>query len=170
MSDLLSNTTRGVLAEFVVGSALGLKMDVRHEWDAVDLVTADGHRIEVKSSAYLQAWTQAGHSKVQFSVARTRRWIPETRKYETESKRQADVYVFALLAARDPALVDPLDLTQWEFFVVAATQLDRSLRDQRSLSLEKLKTLAPPATGYSELAGAVRECMASVATSATPVK
>jgi hypothetical protein len=33
-SDLLSNATRGVLAEYIVASALGLTRGVRGEWDA----------------------------------------------------------------------------------------------------------------------------------------
>jgi hypothetical protein len=56
-SDLLSNTNRGRLAEFIVARALSLGLtDVRIEWDAVDLVTPTGVKVEVKSAAYLQSW------------------------------------------------------------------------------------------------------------------
>jgi hypothetical protein len=37
-SDVLSNTARGVLAEFLVGSALGVVDGVRVEWDSFDLL------------------------------------------------------------------------------------------------------------------------------------
>ena len=57
-SDLLSNATRGILAEYIVGRALGAPLDVRDEWGAYDLKTCDGIRIEVKSAAYLQSWFQ----------------------------------------------------------------------------------------------------------------
>jgi hypothetical protein len=51
-SDILSNSTRGKFAEFIVGSSLSLKIDnLRDEWDAFDLFTEDGIKIEVKSSA-----------------------------------------------------------------------------------------------------------------------
>lgn len=170
MSDLLSNATRGVLAEFVVGTALGLRMEMRREWDAVDLVTAEGHRIEVKSAAYVQAWPQNQPSKIQFRVAPTLAWDPEQiEPSEPESRRQADVYVFALLAEKDVERADPLDLSQWQFFVVAAAQLNHMLGDQKTISLGRLKALAGPATDYSALADAVGECLASVAAPVAPV-
>ena len=54
-SDLVSNVTRGRLAEFIVAKALGISTDgVGNEWDAYDLETKDGVKIEVKSAAYLQ--------------------------------------------------------------------------------------------------------------------
>ena len=56
-SDLLNNTNRGVLAEFLVHSALEAKDVARADWLPFDLTSPSGLRIEVKSSAYLQAWT-----------------------------------------------------------------------------------------------------------------
>ena len=41
-SDLLSNATRGVLAEYIVGLALDCVGGTRREWDAADLLTPDG--------------------------------------------------------------------------------------------------------------------------------
>jgi hypothetical protein len=38
-SDLVSNATRGLVAEFIVASALGLAARVRDEWQAYDLET-----------------------------------------------------------------------------------------------------------------------------------
>ncbi len=52
-SDLVSNTLRGILAEYIVACALDLPQEVRVEWDAFDLKTAQGLKIEVKSAAYL---------------------------------------------------------------------------------------------------------------------
>ena len=54
-SDLLNNTHRGVLAEFLVHSALETKDVTRADWLPFDLTSPSGLRIEVKSSAYLQA-------------------------------------------------------------------------------------------------------------------
>ena len=40
VSDILSNATRGIFAEFVVGTAIGLNPEnLRNEWDAYDLTT-----------------------------------------------------------------------------------------------------------------------------------
>lgn len=51
-SDFLSNAQRGVLAEYIVGTALNCLKKKRLEWDAHDFVTDGGIKIEVKSAAY----------------------------------------------------------------------------------------------------------------------
>ena len=40
-SDLVSNATRGILAEFIVAKALDIVDEVRSEWDPYDLITND---------------------------------------------------------------------------------------------------------------------------------
>ncbi len=54
-SDLVSNATRGILAEYLVARAIGSGInDIRPEWDPYDLTTQSGIKIEVKSAAYIQ--------------------------------------------------------------------------------------------------------------------
>ncbi len=54
VSDLVSNATRGVLAEFIVATALQIDPSkVRDEWAAYDLSTNEGIKIEFRSAAYL---------------------------------------------------------------------------------------------------------------------
>jgi hypothetical protein len=43
VSDLVSNATRGRLAEFIVARALGVQIPVRGEWDAFDLTNSERH-------------------------------------------------------------------------------------------------------------------------------
>ena len=96
-SDLVVNTERGILAEFIVGQALGLTSKaVRREWDAFDFVTAEGLKIEVKSGAYIQSWAQRNFSPISFTVSPRRGWS-DTEGYQSVPKRHADVYVLALL-------------------------------------------------------------------------
>src|SRR3954467_9125568 len=66
LSDLRTNTVRPMLAEFLVARALGSKQRTRIEWDAYDVLSRDDVRVEVKSSAYLQAWQQARPSTISF--------------------------------------------------------------------------------------------------------
>lgn len=47
-SDILNNAMRGVLAEFIVASSLGIADSCRVEWDAYDIITKEGIKIEVK--------------------------------------------------------------------------------------------------------------------------
>src|SRR4051794_33883063 len=77
-SDLVSNPTRGRLAEYIVARALGLALDdIREEWAAFDLETKTGMRIEVKSAAYLQSWHQAQESAINYVIRKTRAWDAE---------------------------------------------------------------------------------------------
>jgi hypothetical protein len=150
-SDLVSNSTRGVLAEFLVARALGLDTGVRDEWQAFDLKTATDKKIEVKSAAYVQSWGQKELSKIVFSTRRSLAWDAETGAFATESRRQADIYVFALLAHCDKKTIDPLDLDQWEFYVVPTAALEAFTGSQHSIALKSLQQLCPALVKFAEL-------------------
>ena len=156
-SDLVSNTLRGILAEFLVASALGIDTasTPRDEWGNCDLVTAGGIRLEVKSAAYLQTWAQRQHSKVKFSVRPHRGWDPETLSYDTEARRHAHVYVFALLAHGDKSTLDPLDLAQWRFWVVPTTRLDVLSANGRDVPLSVLERDVGAGVAFVSLRSAV---------------
>lgn len=160
-SDLLSNAMRGMLAEFIVGSALGcVDGVVRREWDAYDL-EANGIKVEVKSTAQLQTWPQKDYSKLSFDISKTAGWDGGTSKWlPGPPRRQANVYVFCVLTADNKATVNPMDLSQWVFYVVATKALDK-LRDQKTITLTSLVArfkLAP--IGYAQIADAVRNSAA----------
>ena len=138
-SDLVGNTERGVLAEYLVAMAVGSKKSVRGSWDPYDIEAADGTRIEVKSASYVQSWYQKELSKIQFSIRKTLEWIPEKNAFGGERKRQSDVYVFCLLTQQEKADINPLDLEQWEFYVVPTAVLDRELGDTQSMSLSRVR-------------------------------
>jgi hypothetical protein len=97
-SDLLGNTARGILAEYIVAMDLGADGGVWSGWDSWDLETREGTKVEVKSASYLQAWGQKELSRISFGIAPTRAWDPETNRYSDRISRWADVYVFCLLA------------------------------------------------------------------------
>jgi hypothetical protein len=161
VSDLVSNVTRGRLAEFLVAKALGISTDgVRDEWAPYDLVTPDGVKIEVKSAAYVQSWFQRKLSPIQFAVRPTRGWDPATNRTDPEVRRQADVYVFALLAQRDKAAIDPLDLDQWRFYVLATAKLNAEWSG-RTISLAGLERLAGAPCEFERLREALAGCMTS---------
>lgn len=161
VSDLVSNTSRGVLAEYFVARALGLAQDgVRDEWGPVDLETSSGVKIQVKSAAYLQAWYQERPSQVVFGTRPTRSWDANTNRLSPTPTRHADVYVFALLAHREKATLDPMDVEQWRFYVVPRSALDAYQRSQHSITLKSLEVLAHSAVRYSQLATEVARCAA----------
>ncbi len=144
VSDLLSNATRGRLAEFIVATACNMEMiKVREEWDAYDLETPDSIKIEVKSSAYLQSWYQKTLSKISFSIRMKGYWDAATNKLNPDKGRQADVYVFCLLHYQDKYTVDPLNMDQWEFYVLATKEVNEYKRSKHSITLKSLQALTP---------------------------
>ncbi len=157
-SDLLSNATRGIVAEYLVARALDADpAGVRDEWAAYDLRTREGVKVEVKSAAYLQSWYHEKLSQISFVVSKTRAWDPSTNRMAEKAARQADVYVFALLAHQDKQTVDPLDVSHWLFFVLPTSELDRRTRSQHSITLPTLRKLCDGSVAYHDLKAAVAE-------------
>ena len=155
-SDLVSNATRGHLAEYIVACAVGLTAaNMREEWAAFDLQTSSGIKIEVKSAAYIQSWHQTKLSPIKFVVPKTLAWDAATNTYSHEAQRQADVYVFALLAHTDKSTIDPLNITQWQFYVLSTTTLNARTRSQHSITLKPLEALCEGVVHYAELRTAI---------------
>ena len=157
VSDILSNATRGRFAEFIVATAINIeKTALRDEWSAYDLETPDGIKLEIKSAAYLQSWFQKRPSKISFSTRAASYWDSLTNALSIEKQRHADVYVFCLLHHMDKATVDPLNLNQWEFYVLATKELNEYTGSQNSISLAALQKLTSAIT-YDKLKERVKE-------------
>jgi hypothetical protein len=146
-SDLLSNATRGVLAEFLVGVALGVVDRPRIEWDHVDLQYG-AKLIEVKSSAFLQTWNirrvgpQATRlSKPSFDVGEKLGWSSETNTGAKTPSRAADCYVFCLYAESDPSKANPLVVDAWEFYVLSTAEINAKLQSTKSIGIEPLRRI-----------------------------
>ena len=149
-SDVLNNTTRGVLAEYLVASALGLADKPRISWDPYDLVYNDV-TIEVKSAAYIQSWAQRGPTTPCFSIRPTRAWDSTTNILASEIKRQAKVYVFCLLTNADRTTINALDVDQWTFYVLSTSALNERYGNQKTLSLRAISRMGIQPTSYNEL-------------------
>jgi hypothetical protein len=157
--DLLANTTRGLLAEYIVAKALGIFDTKRVEWDKYDL-RVDGIGVEVKSAAYVQSWEQTGPSVIEFGIRPAKGWDARTNTYAASAQRSADVYVFCLLNGTDREHVDPLDVAQWTFYVLPTNLLNRKVLAQRKIRLGPLKALGPHQCTYDELKAAIHEAAA----------
>lgn len=160
-SDLVDNTTRGVLAEFIVAKALGIDTTLPREgwatWDLNWRVAPDTTlAIEVKSAAYLQSWGQKRLSTIQFVVPRRRGFDAVANELEQSASRHAHVYVFCLLAHQDKTTIEPTDLDQWRFWAVPTKHLDDRQRSQHSITLNSLITLAGEPVTFGELTAKVR--------------
>lgn len=155
MSDLLGNRNRGILAEYIVGKLIGADLSTpRLEWDCYDLVYGD-HKIEVKSSAYIQTWHQPSdkRSTPQFGIAPHECWDARTNSNDKEKRRWADVYVFCVFPAdRKSDSRDVLDLNQWRFYVATTKTLDMHITaETKSIGMTKVRQICGEPVLYSEL-------------------
>jgi hypothetical protein len=142
-SDMVSNATRGRFAEFIVASALNMDLTIpRDEWSTWDLTSPEGIKIEVKSAAYLQSWSQSSLSKIIFSIRPARAWDGSSGEFATDTRRQSDIYVFCLLKHQDKETLDPLNLDQWEFYVVSTAAINGYQRSNSSITLNSLGSLS----------------------------
>lgn len=143
------NNTRGLFAEFLVHRALNSRR-TRVEWASHDVETDDGLRVEVKAAAYLQAWEQRTPSQIRFGGLRARTWSPD-RGYAEAKTYNADVYVFAVQAAREHDAYDPLDISQWEFYALPRPAIAALGTD--SVSLVTVRAAAGAASAASGFRG-----------------
>ena len=155
-SMLLDNTVRGILAEFLVASALDQHRNPRREWDEADVFMESGTKIEVKSAAYVQSWEQSEYSKIIFGIAPHGIWDATTGKYSEIQKRSAQIYVFCVFNRKE-APFDPLDLSAWDFYVIPTKVLDLKMSTQKSIGLSSLKKLSPKECSYAGLREAISE-------------
>lgn len=158
-SDLLSNATRGILAEYLVAKDLGVTDGARVEWDVFDATTMEGVKVEVKAASYLQSWHQNTYSRISYSTRSTYAWGASTNRFSEEQKRQADVYVFCLLDHKDQRTVDPLNVNQWRFFVVSAERLNEEIGEQKSISLSRLEQIGAIEAQFGEISQAITKAL-----------
>jgi len=131
--------------------ALGIAEGISVSWDKYDLLSKEGIRIEVKTSAYLQSWKQQNLSKISFGIQPTYGWDSVTNEYDAEKKRQSDVYVFCVLKHKDQATLNPLDLSQWEFYVLSTATLNKAVQGQKTISLKRLLNIGAKKCEYAML-------------------
>ena len=146
-SDIMSNATRSRFAEFIVATATNVDLGIpRQEWEPYDLLTPEGIKIEVKSSAYIQSWHQKQISTITFSIKPARYWNSKNGEQESIAKRHADIYVMCLLKNMNQNTINPLDMDQWDFYVLSRSELDNYKRSQHSITLKSLENLTQPVT------------------------
>ncbi len=138
-SDIVGNTERGHLAEYLVSMAVGAESPVRNDWAAYDIDSPDGTKIEVKSSAYVQTHYQKEPTIIKFNIGKSKEWIKETNGYCECIKRHSDVYVLCVVTPKEKHQVNTLDLDQWEFYVISTPVIDREFGNGTEIRLNKVR-------------------------------
>ena len=154
-SDILGNAERGAMAEYLVACALNLTDKPRIPWDKYDLLLKENGKyisIEVKSSGFFQTWGQREKSKLIFGIQPTKAWDYITDTFEEEQKRQADIYVFCVHNVKEKNdKMNTLDLSQWDFYLLPTSVLDKKLGKQKKVSLDKLRKIGAEQCLYEDL-------------------
>ena len=154
--DMLTNSVRGVLAEYIVAMALGCEEGTRlGAWNDFDLVGPDGIRVEVKSSAYLQNWHQTKLSKIVFSISPSRSYDYDSGRYMDGLERRSDVYVFCVFECTDRRKARLSDLDQWGFYVMSTSEINRRFGNQKTVSIGSLLKAGAQRICYTELRSSV---------------
>jgi len=156
-SDLVGNAMRGILAEYIVATAVNRADNNRTEWDSYDIETSEGIKVEVKSCAYIQSWSQKKLSSIQFGIRPTQGWDSKNNSYTNKVERQSDVYVFCVLNHKEQNTIDPLNLKQWFFYVLPTEVLNKSVGDQKTITLSSLIQLSPIEAEYVEVYASIQK-------------
>lgn len=158
-SDICDDDIKGIFAEWMVGTLLGLPMHAsrRVSWADSDLILPSSTRVEIKSSAIWQSWklvNENGTSKTlpapaPLDPARIRFGGLQARAAATAStledapRFKSDFYVFCMHVQTDPASWSAWNLSQWEFYLLSQQELVAAKIGQ-SISLAKLRRLQSP--------------------------
>ncbi len=154
-SNILTNSTRGVFAEYIVGVALDAVSDTRIEWDGYDL-TYQGYGIEVKSASYIQDWPQKKLSTINFKINKKKCWNAADNSYSDTPERCADCYVFCLYTETNFDKANVLDISMWEFYVLSTDYINRTWKNQGSVGLNPLRKQISPVS-YDQLRQTIDE-------------
>ena len=124
--------------------------------DAYDLLSPDGIRVEVKSSAYMQAWESEHPARISFRIAPAKS-LDSSGNYSADSQycRHSDVYVFCVWTAMSREQ-NILDLSSWDFYVIATKTLDQKVPNQKTITFQSLLSLHPRKVDYFGLYEAIR--------------
>ncbi|HKU49920.1 MAG TPA: hypothetical protein VJP79_08220, partial [Nitrososphaera sp.] len=138
-SDLMENTTRGIVAQYIVAWAIGVDGSRHDPWRSYDLLSKEGKRVEVKATGFLQAWDYgAAGRKPLFVLAPKLQWSKET-GLAKEPTWNADIYVLCYFYWTDLKTADIMNLDQWKFWVFGKDELVKVLDGRQSLTVSFLE-------------------------------
>jgi len=153
----MQNVERGVLAEYIVATLLGVDNELRIPWLAYDLKLPNGKTLEVKTMSLLQAWYQTRLSNPRVVIKPTRKWDPKTNILDDTPKFHSDLYVICFFTADNHDTADPLNLVQWEFYVLPKRRIEGIWKERKSISLKFLREKSIKPTAAFELRDEVVE-------------
>jgi hypothetical protein len=140
------------IAEFIVAKALGKETaDNLEYWTLYD-IDYRGKRVEVKETSYYHPWNKDGKVSMQrtFGITKANSSYGD-KTHENRYERQNDVYVFCLNTGFTAEESYPLNLNNWEFYIVPTKVINEKCENQKTVSLQRIKQLGFEAKRYDEI-------------------
>ena len=141
-----------IMAEYLVAKALGKdEADNDAYWRLFDIAYR-GKRIEVKQSSYYHPWNENGKISDQriFSIAKANSSYEDNTK-ENRYERQNDIYVFCLNVGKTKEEANPLNLDNWQFYIVPTSFINENCGDNKTISLGRIRNFGFEAKNYYEI-------------------
>lgn len=143
---------QGAIAEFIVAKALGLDTASNIEYWTLWDIDYRGMRIEIKETSYYHPWNKDGKvsSSRSFGITKANSRYAESATGKLEEgkenvyERQNDIYVFCLNIGNTKEESNPLNLNNWEFYVIPTKIINEKCGNNKSISLNRVKKLASP--------------------------
>jgi len=154
-SDLAGERTLDTLSEFVVGLALE-NLERARSGSAMPM-TYLGKRIEIRAAGWNGNLDEWSLNNIRFDISPE--FAREKEGKETGSwRRQAECYVFCLYMQAGSNQGGPLNVGNWEFYVVERESLDERLGPKRRVKLMEVCRMTMPLC-HEHLRDAVRSAV-----------
>ena len=140
-----------VIAEFIVEKALNIeKPHNTDSWTLFDILYRNC-RIEIKESSYYHPWNENGKISNQriFGITKANSNYEDTGS-ENKFERQNDIYVFCLNTGITKESSNPMNLNNWEFYIVPTSVINEKCGNNKKISLNRVRQLTKAIT-YDKL-------------------
>lgn len=141
-----------VIAEYIVAKALEKEQaDNDAYWTLWD-IDYRGKRIEVKETSYYHSFNKPGKISRQrvFGITKANsnyEYEGEENRYE----RQNDIYVFCLNLGETAETSNPLNLDNWEFYIVPTNTINNNCGNNKTISLGRIKGMGFQAVKFNQI-------------------
>ena len=132
-----------VIAEFLIEKALKIEKSYNVDyWTLFDILYRN-KRIEIKQTAYYHPWND--NSKIShvrtFDIRKTNSNY-EDNTNENKFERQNDIYIFCVNIGMDKESAYPLNINNWDFYIVLTKTINEICKDNKTISLNRVKKIA----------------------------
>lgn len=150
------------IAEFLVAKALGINEAYNTEyWTLFDIAYRD-KRIEVKQTSYYHPWNEGGIVSVQRTFGITKANSNYDSPGKNRFERNNDIYVFCLNTGNTREESYPLNLNNWEFYIVPTSYINEHCGNNKTISLSRIRNIGFAAKRYDEIKAEVDNIIDSI--------